>query len=345
MAVGHTASAQATGETLALRRAAEELGLTPRELDIAVQLEEVRTVGAGVGRRRVTRDEVERLKAAEGFPDALRERLRVVSTTRGAELMGISPSRFTRLARVGCFSPVRFYVNRYRAVVWLYSAGELLRFAERQPALLTGPTPVRLRAMLDAGEDWRARNWRSRRIGQLVRQLDDPWERAAVSAAVLGPDQLAEVVDDPYERAYLRKLRPALVPVRDELTTTREVVEKIVVADDPDEILWHRISLVLTLDEARADRPAPRPGTASRNAMGLGAVSPGTAPPGAASPALAPPGAAPPSTASPSTATLSTASPSTATLSTASPGAVPPGVRRRRRLRGWLRRGAQPVAG
>jgi hypothetical protein len=201
------------------------------------------------------------LRGAEDFPGGLLERVRVVGTAQGAELMGIGPERFTRLARVGCFSPVKFYINRYRAVVWLYPARELRTFAEREPGLLTGSTPTNLRAMLDAGEDWRARNWRGRRIGQLARQTDDPWERAALSAAVLAADELAEVVDDPYERAYLRRLRPALVPVRADTTATWDVVERLITADDPDEILWNRIGLALSLDEARTVRQAPRPGS------------------------------------------------------------------------------------
>ncbi|MET8679523.1 DUF6397 family protein [Streptomyces sp. NPDC004647] len=262
MTVRERGTAHGAGETLAYGRAAEELGLKRRELDLAVQLEEVRTVAVpGTGRRRVPRSEVARLREAEDFPGGLLERVRVVGTAQGAELMGISPERFTRLARVGCFSPVKFYINRYRAVVWLYPARELRTFAEREPGLLTGSTPTNLRAMLDAGEDWRARNWRGRRIGQLARQTDDPWERAALSAAVLAADELADVVDDPYERAYLRRLRPALVPVRADTTATWDVVERLITADDPDEILWNRIGLALSLDEARAVRQAPRPGS------------------------------------------------------------------------------------
>ncbi|MFF3766352.1 DUF6397 family protein [Streptomyces sp. NPDC001922] len=247
-----------TEETLALGRAAEELGLKPRELDLAVQLDEVRTVTEhGSGRRRVPRAEVSRLTRGEGFPRGLRERVRLLGTAAAAELMGITPERFTRLAKVGCFSPVTFRLNRYRAVVWLYAAAELRTFAARHPGLLTGSTPRNLRSMLDAGEDWRARNWRSRRIGQLVRQTEDPWERAAVSAAVLSTEELAAVVDDPAERDYLRGLRPALVPVPRVETPTWSVVRRLITADDPDEILWHRIGLVLSMEEARAARPAP----------------------------------------------------------------------------------------
>jgi hypothetical protein len=263
MAVRERRATQGAGgnETVAFSRAAEELGLKPGELELAIQLEEVRTVAApGTGRRRVPRQELDRLRQAEDFPEGLRERVRAVGTAEGAQLMGISPERFTRLARVGLLSPVKFYVNRYRAVVWLYPAAELRRFAEKEPALLTGVTPKGLRTMLDAGEDWRARSWRSRRVGQLARQTDDPWERAAVPAAVLPGDDLADIVDDPYERAYLRRLRPALVPVRADIGATWDVVARLITADDPDEILWIRLGLTFALDEARAVRPAPMPG-------------------------------------------------------------------------------------
>jgi hypothetical protein len=253
-----------TPETLAFGRAAGELGLKPRELEFAVQLEVVRTVAPpGGGRRRVPAAEVARLRDEEDFPDGLRERVRAAGTAEGADLMGISPERFTRLARVGLISPATFYVNRYRAVVWLYPAVELRSFTERLPELLTGSMPKNLKALLDAGEDWRARNWRSRRIGQLARQTDDLWERAAVPAAVLPADELATIVEDPYERAYLRRLRPALVSARADSTATWDVVERLLTADDPDEMLWIRLSLCYALDEARSARSAPMPGEMS----------------------------------------------------------------------------------
>ncbi|PGH51801.1 hypothetical protein CRI70_04760 [Streptomyces sp. Ru87] len=260
------------GELLGFRRAAEQLLLKPGELELGTCLGVIRSVADPAGRRRVPRAEVDRLRAAEGFPDVLRDRVRAVGTAEGAALMGVGAGRFTRLARVGCFSPVAFRVNRYRAVVWRYPAAELRRFAEREPQLLTGCTPKGLRAMLDAGEDWRPRNWRSRRIGQLVRETEDAWRRAAVSAAVLGADQLVDVVDDPYERAHLRRLQPSLLPLRPGGSASWPVVERLLFADDPDEILWHRISLLLCLDEARAVQPAPRPGSrVTRGGAGLDA--------------------------------------------------------------------------
>ncbi|MCM2579562.1 DUF6397 family protein [Streptomyces meridianus] len=273
-------SAVAGGDpSVSLMSAAGELGLKRGQLDLAVLLEEIRTVPSGRGRR-VPVEEIERLRAAEGFPGSLTERLRVVGTAQGAALMGTGPARFARLARVGCFSPVRFSVNRYRAVVWVYRAVELKRFAECHPQLLTGRTPRAMRGMLEAGEDWRARNWRSRRMGQLVRQTDDPWERAAVSAAVLGGDELAQVVEDPGERAHLRRLRPALIDVGARVPASRRMIEQVIRADDPDELLWHRISLGLCLDDARESRPAPwleTPGAGRRRASRRPAATAGPA--------------------------------------------------------------------
>ncbi|MFI1963394.1 DUF6397 family protein [Streptomyces pathocidini] len=248
-------------ETLPLSRAARELDLNPRELELAAQFEVVRTVAPpGGGRRRVPVAEVERLRSAKDHPDGLRERVRVVGTTEGAELMGITSERFTRLARVGLLTPATFYVNRYRAVVWLYPAGEVRKFAEEQPGLLKGVLPCNYRSMLDAGDDWRPRGWRGRRIGQLTRQTEDLWERAAVPAAVLPEQELATFVEDPYERAYLRRLRPSLVSARADTTTVWDVIARLVTADDPDEMLWIRLSLLFALDEARAERQAPMPG-------------------------------------------------------------------------------------
>ncbi|MEV0094941.1 DUF6397 family protein [Streptomyces sp. NPDC050738] len=245
---------------LTAARAAQELTLKRGEFDLAVQLGHVRTVTEpGEMRRRVALDEIERLQAQPGFPDTLRERVRTVGTADGAELLGISATRFTTLARTGHVTPVRFYFNRYRAVVWLYVAEELKAFASREPELLKGTMPKSSRALIDAGEDWRPRNWRGRRLGMLLRQTDDAWERAAVMACVLDPVQLAEVVDDPYERAYLRKLQPELAPGRPPSPAAWEATQHLLAADNPDELLWHRMSLVLALDEARETGSAPHP--------------------------------------------------------------------------------------
>ncbi|WP_405791893.1 DUF6397 family protein [Streptomyces sp. NBC_01506] len=274
-------------ETLAAGRAAQELRLRRGEFELAAQMGHVRTVGGSVsGRRRVARGEVERLRRAAGFPDALRERVRTVGTAEGAELMDISPGRFTRLARAGYLVPVRFYLNRYRVVVWLYLAEELRAFASGEPGLLTGRLPrprvsagprtaaggsdsdtdtdtEAAEARAGAEEDCRPRNWRGRRIGLLLHESDDRWERAAIVGSVLDPVQLAELVPDPYERACLNRLRPDLAPGRPGSEAGRETVRRLLTADDPDEINWHRSSLTALLADARRDRPAPRPsGTA-----------------------------------------------------------------------------------
>lgn len=257
---GRTSCAAPAG-TVAAGRAAQELGLRRAEFELAVHLGLIAVVGAsGGGRPRVPEEEIARLREQPGFPDALAERVRTVGTAAGAALLDIAPARFTRLARAGCFSPVTFYLNRYRAVVWLYLADELAAFAGREPELLAGRTPPGMRTMLESGADWRARNWRSQRIDRLLSRTPDPWARAAVQASALDPVQLAEVVDDPYERAYLVRVRPEPVFGRPASLAAREAMGELTPADDPDEILWRRINLTLELDAAREDRSAPRPG-------------------------------------------------------------------------------------
>ncbi|MGW7518060.1 DUF6397 family protein [Streptomyces sp. NPDC054796] len=251
---------RAMPENVAMRTAAKEWGLRPGEMELAVQLDVVRTVpGAAGGPRRVPREEVDRLAASEGALRALRERLRVVGAAEGAALLKVSPARFTRLARCGCFGPVRFYVNRYRAVVWLYLAEELRGFGERRPGLLTGRTPGELRALLDRGADHRPVLWRARRVEQLVRQAPGPWERAAARASVLDEDALAEAVPDATERACLAALRPALVTVRHEGVATQEAVDELCRALEEDEVAGHRLMLGAELEEARASEPCPLP--------------------------------------------------------------------------------------
>lgn len=258
MAVRQAQARSASEQSIPFARAARELELKPREFELAVQLGEVRTVSSGPGgRRRIAREEIGRHKSAEGFPKELRTRLWAVGTAEGAELTGISPARFTRLARGGCFAPVRFYVNRYRVVVWHYLAADLAEFADRNPEMLTGRTPALLRAALEKHPDRRPRSWRARRLDQLTAAAGDPWERAAVPAAVLDPGELAHAVPDPGERAYLHALRPVLAQARPEATAAREVIDELVMAEDPDETDWHRYCLIAALAEARAHRPAP----------------------------------------------------------------------------------------
>lgn len=280
-------------------RAAEELELKRDEFRLAVDLGLVRTVPGPApgapdaapgdrGRRRVPRDEIERLRAAPDFPDGLRERVRAVGTGEAAELLSVTRDRFARLARTGHFSPVRFYINRYRAVVWLYPAAELTEFALNHPQLLAGRLPLDVRTQADTDHlDWRPRNWRARRLGVLLRASDDPWVRAAAIASLLDPSHVAEVVDDPYERAHLERLRPAPPSWRPNAPTPREIADRLMVADDPDEILWHRMSLALALDEARADREAPRPGAWPTVPAPPPSLSPAPAPAPAPTPAPA----------------------------------------------------------
>ncbi|WP_336317847.1 DUF6397 family protein [Streptomyces lavendofoliae] len=249
-----------TQHTVAYGRAAHQLELRKNEFDLAVHLGHVRTVpGTDGGRPRVAAAEIERLRAAPDFPAALRDRVRTVGTKGAAALASITGDRFTRLARTGHLSPVAFYLNRYRAVVWLYVAAEVKEFAEHHPELLTGRLPAPVRARLDAGEDVRARNWRTRRLGLLLRRADDPWAAAAAIASLLPPDEIAKVAADPYERAHLDLLRPTPMNARPESLAARDIVDRLHVADDPDELLWHRMSLAHAMEEARALRPAPRP--------------------------------------------------------------------------------------
>lgn len=258
--VAHASSGTAAA-TVAAGRAAQELGLRRGEFELAVHLGLVAvTEMPGGGRPRVREREIARLRGEPGYPDGLVERVRTVGTAEGAALLGIVPARFTRLARAGCFSPVTFYLNRYRAVVWLYLADELASFAVSEPELLARRMPPEMRTRLEAGGDRRARNWRAQRIERLLKRTEDPWARAAVEASALDPAHLAEVVDDPYERAHLVRVRPEAVFGRPGSASAREAMGALTLADDPDEILWRRISLTLSLEQARDARPAPRPG-------------------------------------------------------------------------------------
>jgi hypothetical protein len=249
--------------TCAPSRAARELDLKRGEFDLAVNLGLVRTVpGEGGGGRRVARAEIDRLRAEGGFPDALRERVATAGTNEGAKLMDVTPTRFTSLARFGLLVPVRFYLNRYRTVVWLYLAEELRQFAaeESNARLLTGRVPAEVREGLKAGLDRRPRNWRGRHIGFLLRQAgDDPWAHAAAVACLLDPADVAEVVEDPYERAHLNRCRPRLPAHGTPGSPAAELAETLMTASEPDEVAWFRADLAHMMETARRQRPAPRP--------------------------------------------------------------------------------------
>ncbi|MDX5562656.1 DUF6397 family protein [Streptomyces sp. ID05-04B] len=243
-------------------RAARELCLKRSEFDLGVHLGRIRTTpDDGGGGRRVTRAEIDRLRAEPGFPETLRRRVQAVSTGEGAAVLEVPPTRFTRLARVGLVVPVTFYLNRYRAVVWLYLAEELRQFAagRTNAFLLTGRTPEVLRSQLAAGVDLRPRNWRGRHLGFLLRQTDDPWQRAGALAAFLGPPHVAEIVDDPHERSHLNRFRPRPPAYGVPGSPAARLIEKIMTAQDRDEIDWLTSDLANTLAEARAVQPAPRP--------------------------------------------------------------------------------------
>nr|WP_221350272.1 DUF6397 family protein [Streptomyces sp. REN17] len=250
--------------TLAQSRAAREVGLKRGEFDLAVQLGRIRTVpDEGGGGRRVTRAEIDRVRSEEGFPEVLRERVKAVGTSEGAALMGITTGRFTRFARLGLIVPVKFYLNRYRAVVWLYLAEELRQFAanEENAALLSGRISAGLRDQLDMELDLRPRNWRGRHLGFSLRQTQDPWARAAVVASLLDPVQVAEIVPDPCERVHMDRYRPGQGTRKAPDSPAAHVIARIMTAADPDEISWLRADLANGLKEARAHRPAPRPAT------------------------------------------------------------------------------------
>ncbi|MBV2352825.1 hypothetical protein KUM39_00385 [Streptomyces sp. J2-1] len=249
--------------TLTPAHAARELGLKREEFDLAVHLGGIRVLpdAGGGGGRRVEQAELDRLRGEPGFPSTLRERVRIVGTAEGAALMGISPGRFTRLARLGFLIPVRFYRNRYRAVVWLYLAHELAQFAARADSgpALTGRTPETLRGQLEAGVDLRARNWRGRHLGLLLRQAPDAWARAGVVAGFLAAVEVADIVPDPYERSYVNRLRVAPPGHAAPGSPSAHLAESLTTAQDPDEIGWLRGELAAEVELARTEKPAPRP--------------------------------------------------------------------------------------
>jgi hypothetical protein len=251
--------------TCAPSRAARELDLKRGDFDLAVHLGLIRTVpDEGGGGRRVARAEIDRLRAEDGFPDALRERVATAGTHEGAEIMDVTPTRFTSLARFGLLVPVRFCLNRYRTVVWLYLAEELRQFAadKSNAPLLTGRMPAQVREGLKARPrlDRRPRNWRGRHLGFLLRQAgDDPWAHAAAVACLLDPADVADVVEDPHERDHLNRCRPRLPAHGAPGSPAAERAQELMTASEPDEVAWFRADLAHTMESARRQRPAPRP--------------------------------------------------------------------------------------
>lgn len=178
-----------------------------------------------------------------------------VSASAGAELLGVSPARFSRLARGGCFSPCEFLLTEHGVIAWRYPPVELLLLARRRPGLLAGSLPEGLRHTLRQGRDWRPRRWRARRTGLLAGQAPGPWEAAAVPAAVLPLGTLRAEVPDAAERAVLGRLRPPLVAARLAAGPWR-TVRRLLTVHDADETGWYREQLAAALRLARR-RPLP----------------------------------------------------------------------------------------
>ncbi|MEU6217622.1 DUF6397 family protein [Streptomyces sp. NPDC047022] len=261
-ASGHAAGPVSRRLPLALDRAARELDFKKGEFELAVHLGHVRTVPAGPGGgRRVNRAEIDRVRGEDGFPETLRRRVKAVATRDGAALMEVTPARFTRLGRLGLIVPVTWYLNRYRAVVWLYLAEELKEFAaeETNARSLTGRAPKGLRDQLEAGLDLRPRNWRGRYLGFQLRQTEDPWARAAVVASLLDPARVEDTVRDPGERAELHRLRPPSLVNGPPDSPAARIAARVTTAGDPDEIGWLVADLRQTVGEARRDRPLEGP--------------------------------------------------------------------------------------
>ena len=249
-------------------RASRDRGLKRGEFGLAVNLGHIRTVPDEGGGPRVARSEIDRLHAEAGFPEALKKRVETVGAKEGADLLEVSHGRFTRLARLGVVVPVRFYLNRYRAVVWLYLAEELVQFEadETNAPLLSGRTPADVRERLEAGLDLRPRTWRGRHLGFLRRQAGDhPWANAAAVASLLDAVQVAEIVQDPCERAHLNRFRPRPPAHGAPDSPAAQLAGSITMAQDPDEISWLRTDLAQAVSDARRIQPAPRPALPPRS--------------------------------------------------------------------------------
>lgn len=185
--------------------------------------------------------------------------VRALGTAQGAALLEVSVTRFNRLARLGLLVPVTFRPYRHRAVLWRYPAGELTLFAsdDRNARLLSGRMPETLRGQLDTGLDLRPRNWRTRRLGLLLRRADGPWARAGAVASLLDPRHVAQAVPAPRDRSRLSHF---LVPPPSHGTVgspASRVAGHLMTARDPDEIAWLRSELARLTHEAREQPPTP----------------------------------------------------------------------------------------
>lgn len=178
-----------------------------------------------------------------------------METVAGAEaaaaVLGVGPSRFTRLARCGHLTPVGYRINRYRVVVWLYLTAELRDFAAREPGMLRGSAPPGDRELIEARADLRPGKWRERHVGLLLRRTADPWERAAVLASVLPEDDLRATVPDAAERILLGALAPPPPYGHPQVPAAAEVAARLLRAGSPDEVGWYRTSLDFALTGAR----------------------------------------------------------------------------------------------
>ncbi|MGW6709474.1 DUF6397 family protein [Streptomyces sp. NPDC054956] len=234
-------------------RAAGELGLSRAEFARAVQLGLVRAGPPGPGgSARFTRTELDRVRSAGGFPHALLERLETVAGAEAAAaVLGVGPSRFTRLARCGHIVPVGYRINRYRAVVWLYLASELRDFAAREPGMLRGSAPPADGELMAAKADLRPGKWRERHVALLLGRTADPWERAAVLASVLPEEEVREAVPDPAERIVLAALAPPPPYGHPHVPAAAAVATRLLRARLPDETARYRTSLDFALTGAR----------------------------------------------------------------------------------------------
>lgn len=241
------------------------LRLTAEEFELAVELGHVRVGAVPVtggawgsrGERVMTRAELDRAAAelhragaGRETAEGPRDRLRLVGTIDGAAALGISRDRFTRLARAGLFRPARWYLNRYHAVVWLYSEAEVIAFGDGHPGWMTGRLPEGTRRSLEEGTDLRARGWRARRSALLSAQAPDSWHEAAVWWALLGPGEAADLLGGGRERSRLTALRPSLLTGPPDGQAAGDSPVRLV-ADDPEEIASARACLAQALRRAR----------------------------------------------------------------------------------------------